>query len=257
MRVALRSSKIAAMADSLEQLFQIPENGFDPGRTLAVEAYHQLRSDIIDGQLKPGEKLRAEHLKDTYNVGAATLREALALLTADALVVSQHQRGFRVAPMSLEDFTDITQTRALLEAQAIRLAILNANDDWEAELSGAFHRLSRAEERLGTGDTLDAYWEDCNRKFHETLNAGSGSRWLRHFLAILYRQSERYRRLAVRNAPAERDVHQEHLSIFDAVMNRDGERAAQLIEQHVRATLDVVLAFNQEGNESRRAVTSR
>lgn len=233
------------MAGSLDQLFHIPDAEFDPGRTLAVAAYHQLRADIIEGVLKPGEKLKTEHLKDRYNVGAATLREALALLTADALVISQHQRGFRVAPMSLTDFRDITETRATMEAQAMRLAIRNGDDEWEANLSAAFHRLSRAEERLATGDVPEGYWEECNRKFHEALNAGSQSRWIRHFLAILYRQSERYRHLAFANAPADRDVHQEHLEIFEAAIGRQEDLAAALIEQHVRATLDVVVAFNE------------
>jgi GntR family transcriptional regulator, carbon starvation induced regulator len=237
------------MAGSLDQLFQVPDVEFDPGRTLAVEAYHQLRADIIEGVLKPGEKLKTEHLKDRYNVGAATLREALALLTADALVTSQHQRGFRVAPMSLSDFQDITETRATMEAQAMRLAIRNGDDEWEANLSAAFHRLSRAEERLATGDVPDGYWEECNRKFHEALNSGAQSRWIRHFLAILYRQSERYRHLAFANAPADRDVHQEHLEIFEAAINRQADLAAALIEQHVRATLDVVIAFNEKNDK--------
>ena len=236
------------MAESLDQLFHIPDVEFDPGRTLAVEAYHQLRSDIIEGVLKPGEKLRTEHLKDRYNVGAATLREAMALLTADALVVSQHQRGFRVAPMSIDDFRDITETRAMMEAQSIRLAILHGDDEWEASLSAAFHRLSRAEERLATGDADEGYWEECNRKFHEALNAGSQSRWIRHFLAILYRQSERYRHLAFINSP-DRDVHQEHVNIFEAAINRDEDLAAALIEQHVRATLDVVITFNEQNDK--------
>jgi GntR family transcriptional regulator, carbon starvation induced regulator len=236
------------MADSLDQLFHIPDAEFDPGRTLAVEAYHQLRADIIEGALKPGEKLRTEHLKDRYNVGAATLREALALLTADALVVSQHQRGFRVAPMSIADFRDITETRAMMEAQAIRLAIRHGDDEWEANLSAAFHRLSRAEERLRTGDIHEGYWEECNKKFHEALNAGSHSRWIRHFLSILYRQSERYRHLALINSP-DRDVHQEHLGIFEAAIGRDDDLAAALIEQHVRATLDVVIAFNEQSEK--------
>lgn len=236
------------MADSLEQLFQTPDVELDPGRTLAMEAYHQLRADIIEGRLKPGEKLRTEHLKDDYNVGAATLREALALLTADALVVSQHQRGFRVAPMSIADFRDITETRAMMEAQAMRLAIRHGDDEWEANLSAAFHRLSRAEERLATGDVPEAYWEECNKKFHEALNAGSHSRWIRHFLAILYRQSERYRHLAFANAPADRDVHQEHLDIFEAAINRQEDLAADLIAEHVRKTLDVVIAFNDQAD---------
>lgn len=231
------------MIESLAQLFQTTEDGVDPERTLVAEAYHRLRADIVSGKLKPGEKLRIEHLKEGYNVSSATLREALSLLTADALVISQHQRGFRVAPMSLEDFKDITETRATLEGRAIRLAIRNADHDWEAELSAAYHRLSRAEDRLGGDDEVNAHWEECNRRFHAALNEGSGSRWLRHFLSILYRQSERYRRLALRNAPDDRDVHQEHQDIYEAVMDRNEDEAARLIERHVRATLDVVEAF--------------
>ena len=49
-------------------------------RTLVERAYLGLRRDIVCGKLAPGERLRAEHLKDQYEVGAATLREALSLL---------------------------------------------------------------------------------------------------------------------------------------------------------------------------------
>jgi len=90
---------------------ELPENG---PKTLVESAYRALRRDIIEGRLAPGEKLRVEHLKDDYGVGAGTLREALSLLISDALVVSQGQRGFRVAPVSIEDFEDITRTRVML-----------------------------------------------------------------------------------------------------------------------------------------------
>ena len=241
------------MAEPLDQLFSSDPAVPIGSKTLVAEAYHQLRADIIAGRLKPGQKLRTEHLKDRYNVGAATLREALALLVADALVVSQQQRGFRVAPMSVTDFRDITETRAMLEAQALRLAIANGDDDWEADLSAAFHKLSRAEERLQRGDIGMDDWEECNRRFHEALHAGSGSRWVRHFLAILYRQSERYRRLALVHAPAERDVHREHQAIFEAAMARDAERACDLIERHVRMTLDVVMTITPIDEEEQAA----
>eukprot|EP01037_Dinobryon_pediforme_P017783 gene17783-18002_t len=179
-------------------------------RTLIQDVYQRLRADIIMGTLKPGTRLRAEHLKDTYNASGATLREALALLVADALVISREQRGFIVAPASIADFTDITETRATLEAHAVRMAVRHGDDEWEANLSGAFHRLSLAEERRTHGNSDDPYWEECNKKFHEALVAGYDSRWTRHFLTILYRQSERYRRIALNNAPPERDVHAEH-----------------------------------------------
>lgn len=238
------------MAEPLEQLFEVQDGKGAGAKTLVAEAYHQLRTDIVTGRLKPGTKLRTEHLKDDYNVGAATLREALALLAADALVVSQQQRGFRVAPMSIADFRDITETRAILEARAVRLSIVHGDDDWEAALSAVFHKLTRADERLRRNEIEMDIWEECNRQFHEQLIAGSGSRWIRHFLAILYRQAERYRRLALVNAPVDRDVHQEHQAIFDAAINRDAELAERLIEQHVRETLTVVQAIAPIGEKA-------
>jgi DNA-binding GntR family transcriptional regulator len=52
----------------------------DVARTLIERAYAQLRDDIIEGLLAPGEKLRVEHLKARYGVGAGTLREAITRL---------------------------------------------------------------------------------------------------------------------------------------------------------------------------------
>lgn len=210
-------------------------------RTLIQDVYQRLRADIVRGDLKPGTRLRAEHLKSTYNASAATMREALGLLVADALVVSREQRGFIVAPVSLADFADITETRAVLEAHAVRMSVRYGDDDWEVGLTATFHRLSLAEERRGKVSD-DDYWEECNKRFHEALVAGFHSSWTRHFLTILYRQSERYRRIALINAPPERNVHDEHVAIFEAAISRNEELVGELIAQHIRDTLDVLSA---------------
>lgn len=212
--------------------------------TLAQSAYMRLRSDIVEGHLAPGEKLRVEHLKDRYEVGAGTLREALALLVADALVVQHGHRGFRVTPISLADFIDITETRVQLETEALRQSVALGDDSWEADLASAFHLLMLAEERLGDDKTGDggqfAQWEARNRAFHEVLIGACPSRWLHHFLAILYRQSERYRRLSITHRPVPRDVHEEHQAIFDACLARDADKAASLLAAHIRKTLEAV-----------------
>ena len=96
--------------------------------TLAETAYRKLRNDIIEGVHRPGTKLRVEHLKSDYDVGAGTLREALQLLLNDGLVVAQGHRGFTVAPMSAEDFQDITRTRVMIETEALRQAIALGDD---------------------------------------------------------------------------------------------------------------------------------
>lgn len=213
----------------------------EPPKTLAEGAYLRLRRDIIEGVHPPGAKLRVEHLKDSYEVGAGTLREALALLVADSLVVAQGQRGFRVAPISLADIEDITRTRILLETEALRQSIVHGDQDWEDDVRTAFTRLSEAEVLLGqpSGVPFDE-WEGRNRRFHASLIAACPSGWIRHFLGILYQQSERYRRLVLFDHTLPRDVHAEHIGLCDAVVARDADRAAALLEQHIAMTLQVI-----------------
>lgn len=210
-------------------------------KTLVEGAYQRLRRDIIEGTHAPGDKLRVEHLKERYDVGAGTLREALLMLVTDALVVAQGQRGFRVAPISLADFEDITRTRVLLETEALRQSINSGGEEWEAAVVAAFHRLSRAEQRLAEHDEgTTEEWEARNRAFHEALISASASRWIRHFQHILYQQSERYRRISLFRQPIARDIHAEHQALFEATLARDTTRATSILTEHILRTLDAL-----------------
>ncbi len=176
-----------------------------------------------------------EHLKDNYGVGAGTLREALALLISDALVISQGQRGFRVAPVSLVDLEDIANTRVMLEGEALRQSIRLGDDAWEGDLVSAFHRLSRSEEKLGDAAAWNE-WEERNRVFHEVLIAACPSHWIKHFLGILYYQAERYRRLSLSRRPVPRNVHAEHEGLFKAAIARRADEASAIMTDHILLT---------------------
>jgi DNA-binding GntR family transcriptional regulator len=210
-------------------------------RTLVERAYLGLRHDVICGKLAPGERLRVEHLKDQYEVGAGTLREALSLLVSDALVTSEGQRGFRVAPISLADLEDLTNTRVMLETEALRQSIRRGDAQWEAALVQSYERLSQTEMDLAeSGSDL---WERRNKAFHEALIAGFDSAWSKYLLSILYRHAERYRNIAWHLTAAHssgRDVHREHEDIFHAAIARQDARAALALEAHIRLTHDVV-----------------
>lgn len=214
-------------------------------RTLVEFVYQRTREDILSGRLQPGAKLKVEALKANYAVGASTMREALSLLVADALVVAEGQRGFRVAPTSVEDLTDVINLRKTLETQALRDSIASGNDQWEAAIVAAFHRLSLTEERIFGQNAqpvqeLLEEWEERNKVFHDTLLDGCQSKWLRHFRNILYQQSERYRRIAFMAHPGPRDVRQEHREIMSATLARDADLACRLTEQHLDRTLEAV-----------------
>lgn len=210
-------------------------------RSLVEAAYATIRHDILDGVLPPGLKLRFEMLRERYGVGASTLREALTRLVGDALVTSEEQRGFRVAEISLDDFADLTRTRKLIEVEALRQSILFGDDAWEGALVGAFHRLSKVEEKLAEGlPELRDEFEERNRDFHFTLIAACPSRWLKHMHGILFQQSERYRRISLAARVEGRDVHAEHKAVIEAALARDVDLACRLEAEHIEKTLELL-----------------
>lgn len=210
-------------------------------RTLVERAYLALRHDVVRGTLAPGERLRVEHLKDIYQVGAGTLREALSLLLSDALVTAEGQRGFRVAPISLADLEDLTNTRVMIETEALRQSIRSGDAQWEASVIASYQLLTQAE--LSPDEPHPDSWEQRNKAFHETLISAFNSSWSKYMLNILYRHGERYRNINWRLTAAHssgRDVHLEHESIFRAAIDRQEARAALALEAHIRLTHDIV-----------------
>tara|TARA_R110001599_G_scaffold353880_1_gene601984 strand:- start:98500 stop:99159 length:660 start_codon:yes stop_codon:yes gene_type:complete len=205
-------------------------------KTLTDQAYRRLREDIIHGKYPPGSKLRIEFLKQTYEVGATPLREALYQLSADGFVQVQGQRGFRVADMSLEELEDITNLRVVLEGMALTESTGNSNDEWESRVVAAFHHLTKAESQ----DSPDIQeWETRNREFHLALVSCCDSVWLMRFHEILYDQHKRYRNIARIDRSSRRNVHEEHTAIFNAALAKDTKALCAANEQHIRRTAEI------------------
>jgi DNA-binding GntR family transcriptional regulator len=214
-------------------------------RTLIERAYEQLRADIVEGRLAPDEKLRVEHLKDHYGVGAGTLREAITRLVSDALVVAEGQRGFRVAPVTLEDLEDLTQLRIHIEIDALRQSIRRADAAWRSRLEAAYASLSSVEQPIRP--EMAPRWEVLNQQFHEALVAGCESAWTLRVLRLLSQHGERYRRFAIGLKDSGRDVHAEHRQIFEAAIGGQEARAALALEAHIRATPDLLARNRWQG----------
>jgi DNA-binding GntR family transcriptional regulator len=84
-------------------------------------------------------------------------------------------------------------------------------------------------------------WASAHADFHRALVAGCGSLWLLKLRAMLYAQSERYRRLSVPVARQDRNLEAEHRGIMEAALERDPDRAVRLLSEHLSATTRILL----------------
>lgn len=204
-------------------------------KTLAGRVAQQLRRDIIRHRFEPGERLQFEKLSKVYSVGTSPLREALFQVAAQGLVVAEDHKGFFVAPIQFDEMLDVSNLRANLETYAIRGAIREGREEWEVDLIAAFHRLKRAGLAVSEDqedDDLRTEWEDRHRAFHYALCKGCGSPWLLHFFDELYDHMERYRRYFWKYAERAVAADSEHEAIMKAALDRDEERAANLLQAH-------------------------
>lgn len=206
------------------------------------DVFRRLRADLLNCHFLPGEKLLFELLRERYGAGMGKLREALSYLAAEGLVRTETGYGFRASPVSVADMLDIAEWRVEFETKAIRNAISNGDDAWEAEIVSSYHLMAKIQPTAANAD--EPGWEEWIRRhqrFHDALVAACRSPWLLHFRAVLFDQAQRYRRLSFLHNPRPRMKFEEHHGIMEAVLTRDAEQACLLVEQHIRHTVDTAL----------------
>jgi DNA-binding GntR family transcriptional regulator len=215
--------------------------------TLVETALENLRRDILTGVVAPGSKLRIDDLRANYGIGASPLREALSRLVSSGLVTTQGQKGFRVAPVSTSDYRDITETRKLLEREALSESVKYGDDAWEAHIVVCFDRLDREHDILHetAGATAEA-WEQANEEFHEALVAACPSVWVLNFRRVMYDQAARYRRQFILEPVTKRIAHDEHGEMMRAAVARDAEKICRLANSHADRNYDMMIRLFSE-----------
>lgn len=204
---------------------------------LTEQAFHRLRHDVLTGTFDAGRKLKVDELASAYGCSSSPLREALSRLTQEGLVRADERRGFRVAPLSLADLSDITRMRLMLDVPALADAMRHGDDGWEAAIVAAFHRLEKVESRLAEGPLLlDEDWSTLHRDFHLALLAACPSERQRQWSASLFDQAERYRRFSARHRRQARRKSGEHKRLMEATLRRDVDTACALLREHILGT---------------------
>ena len=202
--------------------------------SITNQTYQRIYSMIIQGELKPGSKLKIEELRKIMGTGASPIREALSLLTSEQLVNRIDQRGFRVSHVSAESFAELLKTRCWLEERALRESMASQDMQWEERLLLAHHRLKREARILEETGLINPNWELRHKEFHTSLMSGCGSSLLIKFCDQLYDQNIRYRNAAGSISYSSRDVGGEHDLILKHVLDRNADKAVAELVSHYK-----------------------
>jgi GntR family transcriptional regulator, carbon starvation induced regulator len=209
-------------------------------QSLITQIYNKIKNSLINGDLKPGEKLKIDVLKEKYDTGHTPIREALTSLVKDGLVERIEQKGFVASNVSMKHFNEVLKTRIWIEEIAIKKSMENKDglEQWEENLILLNHRLSKKDWTEKYNPENDDSWEMIHKKFHISLISRSGSDYLTKFCEQLYDQNLRFRFLLIKNKKnyLARNVNKEHQDILNAVISRDIVSAQKNLVKHYKVT---------------------
>jgi DNA-binding GntR family transcriptional regulator len=186
----------------------------------------QIRGRILDGSLRPGERLVEDRLSAELGVSRVPVREALRGLSVEGLVTLLPRRGATVVEITPETVAELVEVRALLEGLNARLAAQRHDPEIVAQLEDTLVRGNRAA-NAGTAEEL----AHLNAEFHEQLAEASRNTVLSDVMRGLRERTSIA--FAINGRARAREDWQEHAGILAAVIAGDAELAALLATRHV------------------------
>jgi DNA-binding GntR family transcriptional regulator len=197
-------------------------------------AYQALRRRIVDGDLRPGERLLLRPLAEQLGLSVMPVRDAMRMLERDGLVQTESHRGSTVTAIAADTVVELIGIRMWLEVLAVQEA---SPRHTAASLVAVHDRLEDAQAAVGSADPT-AY-SRANRALHEAIEVPA-SPHLRGLIDDIWERASQARRRTslftlVPSKPAE--AQREHRRIVTALAARDSEAATAAMIAHRDSTL--------------------
>lgn len=227
-------------------------------QNLSEQIFKLVRDRIVSGELSETTAIRQDTLANELGVSKIPLREALARLEQEGLLVSHANRGFFLRPLSVDEAVEIFALRLKIEPHAVGEAAVRASNAERKTARDALDKLDRA---------IAEHSDDVgrlNRVFHLSLVAPASKPITAQLVERLHIMSERYVRKHLEPTGRDGRAIEEHETILAAWTRKDADRAIELTHLHIALTLaDLRKQFDQdtkkgaEDGNSRAAQTLR
>lgn len=203
------------------------------GRFVKKKLYHQqvydlLKSDILGGKLRPGDKLNENTISQEFGVSRSPIREAIRMLEQDELVV-MGVTGAIVNPMSTQSLKELYECRVIMEPYAIRIALPYYTEKDIKILKGLEEKSERSFSKEKYDDVVR-----YNTEFHNHLVSVCRNERLKKTiqqyqeLSFLARQQEFYL------YHKDQSFLKEHADIIQAIQSKNPTVAEECVRKHLQ-----------------------
>ncbi len=223
------------------RLSPINLESYKPLREIVLET---LKEAIVNGKLKPGERLMEQQMAEELGVSRTPIREAIRKLELEGFVIMIPRKGAYVSDISLKDIAQVFEVRAAMESLAAGLAAQRITDEQIEQLE---RKLAEVKKAANSSD-LDLIIK-VDTEFHEIIYNASRNDRLVQILNNLGEQIQRYRRASLAHPGRLKDTLEEHQKLVDAIAERNVDLAQKLALDHIESAENSILeALNKSEN---------
>ena len=200
-------------------------------RNLGDSIFIKLKEEILNGTLKPGQRLQQVELSQKYSVSRAPIRDALRKLEAEGLV-TVNRKGAEVSSIDLDELRELYQIREVLEDLAACRAFPVISDE---DLMALTDLVKKMEKTSREGNLSS--WLKLDFMFHNDSYKPCNSPNLLKMIIMLWNSTHQFRRTYCRLAGRIERAEKTHRSQLAALAARDGELYRSLIKKHLNETV--------------------
>lgn len=211
--------------------------------------FNTLRKAILDGTLKPGERLMEVHLANKLGVSRTPIREAIRKLELEGLVVMMPRRGVEVAKISVKSLQDVLEVRRALDVLISELACERINDEQLERLKNASDNFEGVVKGTDSANPDTAALARADEAFHNIIMEATGNMRLTTLVNNLAEQMYRYRFVYLMDTSKHEMLIKEHMHIYEAIKLRDKEEAALAARTHIDNQEAAIIEHIRKENE--------
>jgi DNA-binding GntR family transcriptional regulator len=202
-------------------------------RSRADEVYQQLKRDVADFTLVPGDRFTETEISERLGVSRTPVRQALFRLQQEGFVEVLFRSGWRVLPFDFKRFEELYELRMLLEVAAVHQL---CSGDTRVDRT-VLDQLSAIWLVLPVARSSDmaqvAGWDEA---FHCSLVAAAGNVETARVHQDVTNRIRIIRRLDFTRPLRIAATYDEHGAILKAIEHKRSDKAALLLRAHIQTS---------------------
>jgi DNA-binding GntR family transcriptional regulator len=220
--------------------------------TLVDIIYDNIRKDITQGVLMPGQKINIKELSERYGASLTPIKLALNRLVSEKVIENYPRQGMKIKSIEADEVAEIFDLRLMLDLGFTKeiITTISYNDALKEEFKRNVTEHMQIISNLTEDSPVDVYIQnyDYDYRFHELLLKCSGNKKIVD--VFQYINPFLYSNFIFRKQSKERDIAgvKEHEVILDAILSENEEALREALKTHNRnskRTIELILKVDK------------